>query len=154
MKNLIHLICFFCVITQGFSQLNLVPFEQIDNLQKIEKRPVIVFIHTHWCNYCKVMQNKTFKNATLINLINTNFYFVSFDAEEKRKINFNHSEFNFKPNGRNSGINELAIELGTINNQINYPVLCILNDKNEIIMQHTGFLNAKDLIFILRKLKE
>ena len=154
MKNLLSLICFFCVITQSFSQLNLVPFEQIDSLQKIEKRPVIVFIHAHWCNYCKVMQNKTFKNTTLINLINTNFYFVSFDAEEKRKINFNHSEFNFKPNGSNSGINELAIALGTINNQINYPVLCILNDKNEIILQHTGFLNAKDLIFILRKLKE
>ena len=153
MKNLLRLICFFCVITQGFSQLNLVPFEQIDSLQKIEKRPVIVFIHAHWCKYCKVMQNKTFKNATLINLINTNFYFVSFDAEEKRKINFNHSEFNFKPNGSNSGIHELAIALGTQNNQVNYPVLCILNDKNEIILQHTSFLNAKDLIFILRKLK-
>ena len=154
MKNLLSLICFLSVITQSFSQLNLMPFEQIDSLQKIEKRNIIVFTHTDWCRYCQSMKSTTFKNMDVVNFINANFYFVSFDAEEKRKIYFNHSEFNFKPNGNNTGINELAIELGTQNNQINYPVLCILNNKNEIILQHTGFLNAKDLIFILRKLKE
>jgi hypothetical protein len=45
------------------------------------------------------------------------------------------------------------MELGTINNQISYPVLCVLNYKNEIVFQHNSFLNAKDLLLILEKIK-
>ncbi|WP_310554684.1 thioredoxin family protein [Flavobacterium sp.] len=154
MKILICFISFFWAIPQGFAQLNMVQFEQIDSLQKEEKRNVIVFIHADWCKYCQVMKNKTFKNKDAIKLINEKFYFVDFNAEEKRKIVFNKQDFAFKPKGSNSGIHELAIELGTINNQINYPTLCVLNEKKEIIFQHNSFLNAKDLINILGELKE
>ncbi len=151
MKNLICLVFLIWTIPQGFAQLNLVEFEQIVSLQKTEKRNVIVFIHSDWCKYCQVMKSKTFKNLEVINLLNSKFYFVDFNAEEKRKIVFNNQEFIFKPNGSNSGIHELAIELGTINNQISYPVLCVLNAENEIIFQYNNFLNAKDLI-TLRKI--
>ena len=153
MRNFICLVIFILAIPNGFSQLNLSKFEEIDNLQKIEKRKVIIFIHTNWCKYCTAMQSKTFKNQIVQNEINERFYFVSFDAEEKQKIVFNKNIFVFKPNGDNSGIHELAIELGTINNQINYPVLCVLNDKNEIVFQHNSYLNAKQLIKILKSIK-
>ena len=152
MKIFICFVSFFWAIPQGFTQLNMVQFEQIDSLQKIEKRNVIIFIHTDWCKYCQVMKSKTFKNNDVIKLLNEKFYFIDFNAEEKRKIVFNNTSFTFKPNGSNSGIHELAVELGTINGQINYPVLCVLNEKNEIIFQHSGFLNAKDLFEILEKL--
>jgi thioredoxin-related protein len=153
MKVFICFVSFFWAIPQDFAQLNLVQFEQIDSLQKVEKRNVIVFIHTDWCKYCKAMQSKTFKDETVIKEINENFYFVDFDAEEKRKIVFNHATFRFKLNGNNSGIHELAIELGTINSQISYPIVCVLNYKNEIVFQNNSFLNAKDLIKILDKIK-
>ena len=152
MKNFIYLIFLFYAIPQSFAQLNLVQFEQIDSLQNIEKRKVIVFIHTDWCKYCQVMKSKTFKNNDVVNLINEKFYFVDFNAEEKRKIVFNNTSFAFKPHGTKTGVHELAIELGTIDNQISYPVICILNEKNEIIFQHYSFLNAKDLMKILKKL--
>lgn len=152
MKIFICFVCFFWAIPQGFAQLYLAQFEQIDSLQKVEKRNVIVFIHTDWCKYCKVMHDKTFKNETVIELINDKFYFIDFNAEEKRKIVFNNATFVFKPNGSNTGIHELAVQLGTINNQISYPILCVLNDKNEIVFQYNSFLNAKDLLKILEKL--
>lgn len=152
MKNLICLVFLIWTIPRGFAQLNLVEFEQIASLQKTEKRNVIVFIHSDWCKYCQVMKSKTFKNTAIIKLLNEKLYFIDFDAEEKRKIVFNDTSFNYKPNGSDSGIHELAIELGTINDQISYPVLCILNHKNEIVFQYSGFLNAKDLIKILEKL--
>ena len=153
MKTFICFISFFWAIPQGFAQLNFIDFEQIDSLQQAEKRNVIVFIHTDWCKYCKVMHDKTFKNATVVKLVNDKFYFVDFNAEEKREIVFNENTFVFKPNGSNSGIHELAMELGTIDKQISYPVLCVLNEKNEIIFQHNSFLNAKDLIKILEETK-
>ncbi len=152
MKNLICLVFLIWTILQGFAQLNLVEFEQIASLQKVEQRNTIVFIHTDWCKYCQAMKSKTFKNEEVIKKLNEKFYFIDFDAEEKMKIVFNNQEFMFKPNGNDSGIQELAIELGTINGQISYPVLCVLNHNNEIVFQYSGFLNASDLNAILDKL--
>lgn len=154
MKNFICLFIFIWAIPQGFAQLHLTQFEQIDSLQKIEKRNIIVFIHTDWCKYCKTMQNTTLKNTELITLINNKFYFVDFDAEEKRIIVFNKAVFDFKPTGQNTGVHELALQLGTIDKQISYPALCILNDKYEIIFPFNSFLNAKDFKAVLTTLEK
>lgn len=100
------------------------------------------------------MKNSTFKNKEIIQKLNSDFYFIDFNAEEKRDISFNNRVFKYQPSGNNVGINELAIQLGTINNQIVYPVLCVLNEKNEIIFQYNSYLNPKDFKLLLEKLKE
>jgi hypothetical protein len=33
----------------SFSQIQAVRFEKLDNLQKTEKRPIVVFLPTSWC---------------------------------------------------------------------------------------------------------
>ena len=151
MKNSIYIICFLLAIQTGFAQLNLRKFEQIDSLQKVEKRKVIVFIHTDWCKFCQVFQSKTLKNEAIIKLLNEKFYFINFNAQEKRTIAFNKQKFQFKPTGIDSGTHELAVQLGTINGKINYPTLCFLNENNEIIFQHNGFINTKDFKLLLDK---
>ena len=152
-KFLLHLLL-FGVIPFGFAQPNLVSFEQIDSLQNIEKRKVVIFIHTDWCQFCHVMKNTTFKNEHIIKELNNNFYFIDFNAEEKRTILFNKTAFKFKSTGNTSGIHELAIQLGTINKQLNYPALCILNSENEIIFQDNNYIKPKEFKLILEKLKE
>jgi thioredoxin-related protein len=153
MKKNASLLFLFLIISKNFAQPNLILFEQIDGLQIVEKRNLIVFIHADWCKYCQVMKSKTFKNEAVLNKLNQRFYFIDFNAEEKRNIVFNNNTFAFKPTGTNSGIHQLAIELGTVNNQIVYPVLCVLNEKNEIIFQHNSFLNARELLEILDQIK-
>lgn len=153
-KNLYLLLILCCGIQAGFGQINLVSFEQIDSLQSIEKRKTIVFIHTDWCQFCHAMKNTTFKNEEIIKELNDTFYFIDFNAEEKRTVIFNKTTFQFKPTGNNSGTHELAIALGTVNKQLNFPVLSVLNSENEIIFQHSGYLKPKELKLILAKLKE
>ncbi|MFV8325628.1 thioredoxin family protein [Flavobacterium sp. ZS1P14] len=153
-KKFFLLLLLFWAIPSGFAQLNLVSFEQIDSLQNIQKRKVIVFIHTDWCQFCHVMKNTTFKNESIIRELNDNFYFIDFNAEEKRTILFNKATFRFKSTGNNSGIHELAIPLGTINKQLNYPALCILNSENEIIFQDNSYIKPKEFTLLLEKLKE
>jgi thioredoxin-related protein len=138
----------------SFSQIKQYQFEQIDSLQKIEKKIVIVFIHTNWCRFCEGMKHTTFKNKELINTLNKNFYFIDFDAEEKRSIAFNNNTFHYKPTGNQTGINELAEQLGDINGKVSFPGLCILDADNQIIYQHNEFLSAKNFKTILHKLKE
>lgn len=138
----------------GFCQLQSRSFEAIDSLQQIQKKKIIVFIHTDWCQYCQKMKAITFKNQEIIQSLNSDFYFIDFNAEVKQDIFFNGKTFRYQPTGNNVGVHELALQLGTIQNQIVYPVLCVLNEKNEIILQYNNYLSPKDFKLLLEKLKE
>lgn len=137
----------------SFAQIKKFQFEQIDSLQKINKKPVVVFLHTSWCKYCGTMENTTFKNADVIKLLNQKFYFVALDIEEKSAIPFHGHTFKYKPAGANTGVHELASQLGTINGQLAYPALCFLNADYEIIYQQQGYVQIKKFLEILKKLK-
>lgn len=156
MKIYLHrviLISFLLLILQpGYAQLKAYQFEQLDSLQKKEARPVVVFIHTEWCKYCAAMQNTTFKNKEVVSTLNERFYFIDLDAEEKRTITMLGSTFKFKPTGNNTGIHELAEQLGRINGELSYPTLSFLNSNYEITFQYPQFINAADLLTILNKL--
>lgn len=154
MKNLALIFFFFGITSTGFCQLKSIPFEAVDSLQQIQKRNIIVFIHTDWCQFCQRMKSTTFKNQEVIQKLNSDFYFIDLNAEEKRDILFNNKVFKYQPTGNNVGVHELALQLGTMNNQIVYPVLCVLNDKNEIILQYSNYLNTTDFKLLLEKLKE
>lgn len=137
----------------SYAQLNTYQFEQLDSLQERDQRPVAVFIHTDWCKYCKAMQNTSFKNKKVVELLNKHFYLVDLDAEEKKSILFHGHTFHYKPTGNDTGAHELAEQLGTIDGKISFPSLCFLNAKNEIIYQHSGFMDAEALQKILQQLK-
>lgn len=143
------------VILQPLSsvgQIKTYPFNQIDSLQKIEKKPVLVFIHTNWCKFCAAMFSTTFKQEDVIKKLNSDFYFVELDAEEKKTITLNSYQFKHKQTGTPSGIHELAEQLATIGKTTSYPTLCFLNEKYEIIYQQQDYVNAKQLLAILNLL--
>jgi thioredoxin-related protein len=154
MKKWVYiLLIFFWAIPSGFAQLKTYSFEEAEKLCKENPKPYVVFIHTSWCNYCKMMKNSTFKNPEVIKILNTDFYFISLDAESKEDINFNNNTFKFQPKGQNTGIHELATELAAIDSQVVYPTIAILDPDFSIVFQKHSFLNAKELLTILEKIK-
>jgi thioredoxin-related protein len=150
-KWLYILLIFFWTIPSGFAQLKTYTFEEAEKLSKENPKPYLVFIHTSWCNYCKMMENSTFKNPEIINLLNSDFYFISLDAESKKDIHFNNHKFQFIPKGQNTGIHELATALATINSLVVYPTITILKSDYSIVFQKHSFLSSKELIAILKK---
>lgn len=148
MKKFI-IICFLLIANQNFAQLNTHTFKEAEKLATENPKPFVIFIHTNWCKICKMMENTTFKNNEIIESLNQNFYFISFNAEDKEDINFNKNIFKFKPKGTNSGVHELA-EL--LSNQT-YPTITILNSDYSILNQIESFVNAKTLLQILNKVK-
>ena len=154
MKKWLYItVIFLWAIPSGFAQLKTYTFEEAEKLSKENPKPLVIFIRTSWCNYCKMMENSTFKKPEIITLLNTNFYFISLDAESKEDIHFNNRIFSFKPNGQNTGIHELATALATINSQVSYPTLAILQSDFSIVFQKHSFLNSKQLQAILEKTK-
>lgn len=137
----------------SFGQIKTYSFPEIEELNKKTPKPTFVFVHTSWCKYCKMMENSTFKNQEVIQLLNDSFYFVTLDAEEQSDITFLNHTFKFKPSGNNTGVHELAAELSTINKEIIYPTIVVLANDFSVLFQKHSFINAKDLKTILQKLK-
>ena len=135
----------------GYCQLKPHQFEQIDSLQQLEKRNIVVFFHTDWCKFCKAMKNSTFKNSQIEAALNNKFYFIDFNAEQKQVVIFDNRTFKYKNNGISSGIHEIAFALASEGKQLNFPAIVILNPKNEIIFRYNGFLNAVEFLKILKK---
>ena len=152
-KRLYIILIFFWGIQSGFAQLKTYSFEEAEKLAKENPKPFVVFIHTSWCKYCKMMENSTFKNPEIIHLLNSDFYFISLDAESKNDIHFNNNTFQFKPKGQNTGVHELATALATINSQVVYPTVTILESNFSIVFQKHSFLSSKELLIILEKTK-
>lgn len=154
MKKWVYIaLLFFWAIPSGFAQLKTHSFEEAEKLSKESPKPFVIFIHTSWCKYCKMMEYSTFKNSEIIKILNTNFYFISLDAENKTAIHFNNHTFQFKPKGENTGRHELATELATIDSQVIYPTITILGTDFSILFQKHSFLNTKALLIILEKIK-
>ncbi|WP_366185963.1 DUF255 domain-containing protein [Flavobacterium ovatum] len=148
-KKIFILLILFWVIPSGFAQLRVYSFEEVAQLSKVKPKPIVVFIHTSWCKYCKMMENSTFKNEETISELNNNFYFISFDAETKNDIVYNNHRFKFVPTGKNTGIHELATALATINGQVAYPTLTILKASDTIFFQKHSFMGSKMMLSIL-----
>ena len=136
----------------GFAQMQTHSFEEIDQLQHIENKNIVVFISTSWCKYCRAMENTTFKQPEVIALLNSDFLYTELDAEEERDISFNGHIFKFRPTGTHTGIHELAAQLATVDGKMSFPTLYILNPDYEIIFQYNQFLSAEDLLKVLNAL--
>jgi thioredoxin-related protein len=149
MKQKLFILLFLLVAFSGFAQLKTYTFSEAEKLEQQQPKPIFVFVHTSWCKYCKMMENSTFKNPEVIQLLNDNFYFVSLDAEDKSPILFKNHAFKFKPKGQNSGVHELAEELGTVDGVITYPTFSILDKNNTILLQISEYTDAKTMVGLL-----
>ena len=154
-KKLLFLFIFFGCFTiyaqeiKGKEVLNIFTFEEVEELHQQTPKPILIFLYTDWCKICFGMKKTTFKDQEVIKLLNNNFYFVKLNAEEKQDITFLGKFFTYKPTGTNTGMHELAVELGTIKKTIIYPTTIILNTVFEIEAQLTGLYNASKMIGIL-----
>lgn len=132
--------------------INAVPFSALDSLQKKDDRKVVVFFHTDWCKYCQKMKSITLVDEEVIETLNDVFYFVSFDGEEKKDIEFQGHTFRYKPSGANTGMHELTEQLATIDGKVNYPTMSVINSKNEILFQYGGYMSVEELKEVLKAL--
>ena len=95
------------------------------------------------------MEQTTFKNPGIIELLNQHYYFVSFDGEQEEDVIFRNRRYQYANSGPNSGIHQLAFELGNINGDLAYPALVMLNKELEITFQRHSFMSKEELKAVL-----
>lgn len=130
-------------------ELKLTALEALSEKMAEKSKPVVVFLHTQSCSYCALMEKKTFADKEVIDLLNTHFYFVSFDAEYKKEVIFNGEVYRYKKRGIRSGTHEVATLFDETNT---YPALIFINKKREIIYTHRAYVKGKELVNMLQRL--
>ncbi|AEI48084.1 thioredoxin family protein [Runella slithyformis] len=120
-------------------------FEHLNDSLRKERRPLLIFIHTDWCKYCKMMELKTFTEPGLAQKLNQQFYCLSLNAEEAKTILFLNRTYTFKPTGVNTGIHELAELLGREKGRLTYPTTVFFDQNLQLLSRVVGALDAARL---------
>ena len=137
---------FGLLAVESQAQTNLwTSFEDLTDSLRKERRPVLVFIHTDWCTYCKMMELRTFSDATVASKLQEKFYCVRLNAEETQSITFLQRTYKFKPTGVKTGVHELAQVLGTEKGKLSYPTTVFFDQNLQLQARMVGALEAKRL---------
>lgn len=125
----------------GFSQsLQSVSLSELEQLQMIERKPVIIHFKTDWCAVCKVESHQLNKNKAIVNRINQEFYLIEINPEQyKSKIVWNNKTYDYLANGK-SGIHSWVYHF-TEKRPPAYPLWVFMDKNLDIIFVNEGKLN-------------
>jgi thioredoxin-related protein len=121
--------------------------EEAFALNQKEPRKILIDVYTDWCGWCKVMDNKTFSNQVIADYLNSKFYAVKFNAEQKTVVVLNGKSYKYVASG-SRGYNELAAEL--LNGNLGYPSVVFMDEKTNIIQPLQGYIEAKPFDQIIK----
>jgi len=143
----------YCLLLAGAApaQVHYTTFEKLDSAVQAAPRKTFVFIHTSWCAYCNMMEHTTLQDKPVVQLLNSCFYSISLDAEQKQSILFKGKTYAFEPRGVSSGQHELAALLMKGEKAALYPSFVLLDEHYRIIYRYGGYVSSKQLLRLLQR---
>lgn len=126
------------------SAINWLKPDQLDMLYSATKKPVIVDVYTTWCHYCRVMDATTWKNDSVASYVQSKYYSIKLNAENKEPYTWEGSIYNYEPKYK---VNMLAVKL--LGGNMVYPSTIIIPVKGEPEILKGAF-TPKELEMILK----
>ena len=148
MKKISLIILFMVVSTVVFSQGKEVKWYSIQEAEKLIRenpRPMFIDTFTDWCGWCKKLDQDTFSNTVIAEILNNKFYAVKFDAEGKDTIRF--AGMTFINDGKAGKSHQLAVAL--LQGQMYYPNIVFFNEKIQLLTNVPGYRTAKEMEVLL-----
>jgi thioredoxin-related protein len=116
--------------TDGFAAVNA------------KKKPAIIDFYTDWCKWCKVMDEKTFKDPKVSAMLKKSFVTMRINPEtSKETINFDKKKYT---------PSEFVQVLGVQG----YPALAFMDKKGKFITLVPGFTPPESFILLLQYVKD
>ena len=128
--------------------INWLSAEQLTTRFKKEQKPILVFLNTSWCKFCRMQESTSFTDSLVVTELNKNYYAFKLDAESKQIQNFFGKEYGFNSDG---GFHELAIYLGSSEGKLEFPTTILLNQRLEPIFKKHALVNIEEMRKVLNK---
>lgn len=135
--------------TSQRERIHWISAENIESAVQRESRPVLVYIHTSWCGWCRKMERSTFKKVALVKYVNEHYHAVAFDGEYKHPVTFNGKTYRYSAAER---VHELTLYL--TRGEPAFPVVVFLNEPKGAPNPLAGYLTAQQLEPALKYFKE
>lgn len=127
---------------KGIQWLSL---EEVEARMKEKPKKVYIDLYTDWCYWCKVMDKKTFTNASVIEYMNANFYCVHLNAETADSILFQGKKYGRIPNSKT---NDLAAQW--MKDRISYPTSIFMEENFQNPQPVPGYLEIPVMEMLLK----
>lgn len=121
--------------------------EEAEKLYNKSPRPIFIDTYTDWCGWCRKMDNETFTDPVIADLLNRKFYPVKFNAEGKNSVTFMGQTF--INDGKAGRAHQLAVAL--LQGQLSYPTVVFMTREDDrfAVSPVPGFRAAKDMEVLL-----
>lgn len=119
--------------------------QEAEKLAKANPRPLMIDAYTDWCGWCKKLDQDTFSNPVIAEILNTKFYPVKFNAEGAEPVTF--LGMKFINDGKSGKAHQLAVAL--MQGQLSYPNLVFFNEKLQLVTNVPGYRDAKQMEILL-----
>jgi len=117
-------------------------FEEAIALNEQEPRKIFIDIYTDWCGWCKKLDKETFRNPVIVDILNTDFYAVKFNAESKDPVKFAGRTFINEGTGSRNP-HQLAVAI--LQGKMQYPSAAYMDENLQLLTSVSGFLTAQEL---------
>lgn len=132
--NLILLLVLTATITA--SDLNWRSFENAQQIAKSENKIILIDFYTDWCGWCKKMDNETYSNETIINLLNEDFVTVKINPEKQGNIKLEDQTISWE---------RFAAEVGVSG----FPATAFFTPNNQLIDLVPGYYDPENMELLL-----
>ena len=125
--SIIAILCLFRISTGSASQAEIAWVSYDDAISRVDKEPkkILISFYSERCEYCKVMDEETFRDSAIVAYINKNFIPVRVNSDKEQ-----NTASIFKVRG--------------------LPDTWFLSETKENIGHWPGFIPAKTLIMVLK----
>ena len=80
-------------IQDDLTEINYVTFDEINYLIKKEPRNLVVIFHRQGCDFCGKMKEETLTDSLVVQMINSNYYAILFDALSNEEVVLNGNKY-------------------------------------------------------------
>ncbi|MBU1053572.1 MAG: thioredoxin fold domain-containing protein [Proteobacteria bacterium] len=119
---------FFVTISANTFATDDIKWHKYDEAKKLcnnNQEKLFIYFYSDSCRYCREMENKTFKDKTVTDILNNNFIPVKINGDNERNLTFT-----YKVRG--------------------WPGLLFVDDKEEVIFKHLGYIPPEMFKSILK----